>query len=90
MKLQFSEEIWKEGNMFVSYAPELDIAACGETVDEAKKNLLEVIRINVDEMRMLGTLQAFLRDAGFESSDQDGLLRADKQLVGFAAREVAL
>jgi predicted RNase H-like HicB family nuclease len=56
---------WTEGNMFVSYAPELDIAACGETIDEAKKNLLEVIRINVDEMRMLGTLQAFLRDAGF-------------------------
>jgi len=32
MKLNLTEELWKEGNMYVSYCPELDIASCGETV----------------------------------------------------------
>ena len=46
MKLKLTEELWREGNMYVSYCPELDIASCGETVDQAKKNLKEVIVIN--------------------------------------------
>jgi hypothetical protein len=36
MKFKLTEELWKEGNMYVSYCPELDIASCGETVDQAK------------------------------------------------------
>jgi hypothetical protein len=37
MKFKLTEELWKEGNMYVSYCPELDMASCGETVDQAKK-----------------------------------------------------
>lgn len=55
MKLRLTEELWKEGNMYVSYCPELDIASCGETVDQAKKNLKEVILINLEEAQKLGT-----------------------------------
>ncbi len=46
MKIRLTEEIWKEGNMVVSYCPELDIASCGENVKKAKKNLIEAIIIN--------------------------------------------
>lgn len=49
MKLKLTEELWKEGNMYISYCPELDIASCGETVDQAKKNLKEVIIVNSEE-----------------------------------------
>jgi hypothetical protein len=49
MKFKLTEELWKEGNMYVSYCPELDIASCGETVDQAKTNLKEVILINLEE-----------------------------------------
>jgi predicted RNase H-like HicB family nuclease len=42
--------------MYVSYCPELDIASCGETVDQAKKNLKEVILINLEEAQKMGTL----------------------------------
>jgi len=48
MKIRLTEEIWKEGNMYVSYCPELDIASCGEDVHQAKKNLIEAISINID------------------------------------------
>lgn len=50
--------------MVVSFCPELDIAACGETVAQAKKNLTEVILINLEEAMKLGTLPDLLREAG--------------------------
>jgi len=51
MKIRITEEIWKEGNMYVSYCPELDIASCGEDVYQAKKNLMEAIIINIEETK---------------------------------------
>ncbi len=60
MRLRLTEELWKEGNMFVSYCPELDIPSCGETVDQAKRNLREAIQINLEEAREMGTLDRLL------------------------------
>jgi predicted RNase H-like HicB family nuclease len=48
-KIIATVEIWKEGGMFTSYCPELDIASCGHTAEEAKKNLREVIEIQLEE-----------------------------------------
>ena len=39
--LVVTEEIWKEGNMYTAYCPELDVVSCGRDIDEARKNLLE-------------------------------------------------
>ena len=58
--LVVTEEIWKEGNMYTAYCPELDIASCGRDVEEARKNLREVIEIQFEETTKLGTLKAFL------------------------------
>ena len=88
MKLKLTEELWKEGNMYVSYCPELDIASCGETVDQAKKNLKEVILINLEEAQKLGTLDGLLQDAGFDGTQDVLTLRTE--LVGFTPIEVAL
>ena len=71
MKFRLTEEIWKEGNMYVSYCPEFDISSCGETVEEAKKNLLETILINIEETKMMGTFDEFLEEHGFESLHDD-------------------
>ena len=88
MKLKLTEELWKEGNMYVSYCPELDIASCGENVDQAKKNLKEVILINLEEAQKLGTLDDLLQEAGFDEAQ--GIFASRKQLVGFTPIEVAL
>ena len=60
MKFRLTEEIWKEGNMYVSYCPELDISSCGENVGQAKKNLVETILINIEETKDMGTFNQFL------------------------------
>ncbi|CAN2039489.1 hypothetical protein GMMP15_120003 [Candidatus Magnetomoraceae bacterium gMMP-15] len=58
MKIRLTEEIWKEGNMYVSHCPELDIASCGETIKKAKKNLKEVILINIEDSKKMGNSNA--------------------------------
>jgi predicted RNase H-like HicB family nuclease len=88
MRIKLTEELWKEGNMYVSYCPELEIASCGETVEQAKKNLKEVILINLEETRKMGTLEKFLREAGFDDTQEILVLR--KELVGFTPIEVSL
>ena len=62
--LVVTEEIWKEGNMYTAYCPELDVVSCGKDIDEARKNLLEVIEIQLEETVKLGTLETFLEDGG--------------------------
>ena len=53
-----TKEIWKEGNIYTAYCPELDIASCGRDIEEVRKNLLEVIEIQLEETEKLGTLKA--------------------------------
>ena len=66
--LVVTEEIWKEGNMYTAYCPELDVISCGRDIDEARKNLLEVIEIQLEETVKLGTLETFLSDVSKGSS----------------------
>jgi len=89
MKMKLSEEVWREGNMYVSYCPELDVASCGETVDQARMNLQEVILINLEETKKMGTFDRFLEEAGF-CKEQDNILSARKELIGFRPIEIAV
>jgi predicted RNase H-like HicB family nuclease len=69
-KIIATVEIWKEGEMFTAYCPELDVASCGHTAEEAKKNLREVIEIQLEETAKLGTLNDFLAEAGYVVEDE--------------------
>ena len=89
MKMKLTEEVWKEGNMYVSFCPELDIASCGETVEQARNNLQEAILINLEETRKMGTFDQFLEEAGFHR-EQDEILSVRKELVGFRPIEIAV
>ncbi len=65
MEIDLTMQIWKEGNMYVSYSPELDVSSCGRTSDEAKKNLHEAVEAFLEEAEHMGTLQEILEEAGF-------------------------
>ncbi len=89
MKIRLTEEIWKEGNMYVSYCPELDITACGENVQQSKDNLKEVILINLEETKKMGTFDEFLRERDIFTGEGD-LLYTRKELVGFTPIEIGI
>ena len=88
MKLRLTEELWREGNMYVAYCPELDIPSCGHSVDQAKSNLKEVIVIHLEEAEKQGRLTELLESAGLD--EIGGALSSRKELVGFTPIEVAL
>ena len=81
--LVVTEEIWKEGNMYTAYCPELDVVSCGTGLEEARKNLLEVIDIQLEEAATLGTLKEFLEEAGYDLNTPQSTLQLDKQVVAF-------
>jgi hypothetical protein len=89
MKIKVTEEIWKEGGMYVSYCPELDMSACGKSIEDAKNNLKEVISINFVECKKGGTLDQLLQEAGF-SEDQSSVLLVRKELISFSPLEVGI
>ena len=81
--LVVTEEIWKEGNMYTAYCPELDVISCGRDIEEARKNLIEVIEIQLEETAKLGTLKEFLEDAGYDLDTSQPTIQLDKQVVSF-------
>ena len=64
--IYFDSLIFKEGNVYVSYCPQLDVSSCGDTVEEAQRMLKEAVCLFVEEAEKMGTLQTILEEAGFQ------------------------
>ncbi len=45
MKRQLTAIIEREGNGYVSFCPELDIASQGDTIEDARNNLREAVEL---------------------------------------------
>ncbi len=65
MKIEFTSQVFKEGKMYVAYTPELDLSSCATTQTKAQKNLIEAVRLFLDESEKKGSLSQILREAGF-------------------------
>ena len=85
-EIQLTAEVWKEGALYVSYVPQLDISSCGETVDEARKNIREAAELFIEGLEKNGTLTQVLEEAGFTL---DGDWKAP-ELVAFEKMKLAL
>lgn len=81
MNLQTTIEIWKKGGWYLARTPELDFISQGRTSEEAKKNLLEVIRIQFKEMSEMGTLNEYLYECGFETTENK--IIPQSEMIGF-------
>ena len=65
-KIEFVGIIFKEVKTYVSYCPELDVSSCGNTIDEARKNLKIAVNLFLEETEKMGTLEDILRESGYE------------------------
>ncbi|MBI2099749.1 MAG: type II toxin-antitoxin system HicB family antitoxin [Candidatus Vogelbacteria bacterium] len=64
-QLNFTVQIFKEGKTYVAHNPELDVASCGKTIDQAKVNLREALLGFLESAKKLGTLEEILEEAGY-------------------------
>ena len=55
----------KEGDMFVAYAPTLDLSTCGSSFEEASDNFDEALDILFEECSKNGTLESMLYSCGW-------------------------
>lgn len=80
-RLNITIEIWHKGSYYLAKAPELDFISQGSTFDEAKKNLFEIINIQFNEMKEMGTLKDYLHECGFDLNGD--MLSPQGEIVGF-------
>lgn len=63
--ITFTVHVFREGRVFVAHNPELNVSSCGDTVEEAKKNLKDAVRGFLKSAHKMGTLKNILEDAGY-------------------------
>jgi predicted RNase H-like HicB family nuclease len=70
--LQCSVVIRQENRQYSSWCPELDIASCGSTIEEASQNLHDAIKCYLQTCSELGELPRMLQERGLK------LVKADE------------
>ena len=55
--LTLTVQIFREGKYFISYNPELKVASCGKSIDEAKEKLKEAISGFLQAAKKINTYQ---------------------------------
>ncbi len=58
---------WHEGNDVVSKCPQLGVASCGATMEEAMSNLREAVALYLDNAKKLGLLE---QEPALETEDR--------------------
>ena len=64
--IPFTVTIFREGETYVAYVPELDISSCGRTDEEARKNIRDAVQGFLETSVDMGTLSSTLEEAGYE------------------------
>jgi predicted RNase H-like HicB family nuclease len=54
--------IYEDEDMYTAICPELDIASCGESIEEADKSLTEAIGLYLNSCEELGWLENIFRE----------------------------
>jgi predicted RNase H-like HicB family nuclease len=54
---EYTAVVWKEGKSYVSKCPELGVASCGDTFEEATNNLKEAVELYIENARELNLLE---------------------------------
>lgn len=66
--VQLTQIVEREGAQFAAHCPELGIASCGDTIEEAFANIHEAILLHLDVLEELGDRDRIFRERGIEIS----------------------
>ncbi len=65
IRIEHTVQIWKEGDTYVARAVPLDVMSCGESPEEARKNLTEAVDLFLKTASAHGTLVEVLEECGY-------------------------
>lgn len=66
MEIDYTVQIWREGNQFIAHAMPLDVASSGSTPQAARQALEEAVKLFIRTAEEHGTLAEVLDDAGYQ------------------------
>ncbi len=69
MNIEYTVQIWKEGDQFVAHAMPLDVMSSGLTSEEAARALDEAVHLFLATAADRGTLAEILQESGYELRD---------------------
>ena len=58
-------KVFKEGDVYVTFCPELNVSSFGGDIENAKRSLREALEAFLEECEAMGTLEEVLEEAGF-------------------------
>ena len=67
MDIDYTVQIWREGDQFIAHAMPLDVASSGESPQAARIALDEAVKLFIQTAEQHGTLNEVLEDAGYEN-----------------------
>ena len=67
--IEYTVQIWKEGNHYIAHAMPLDVMSSGPTPQDASKALDEAVHLFLSTAAEMGTLDEVLEEAGYEHDD---------------------
>lgn len=69
-QIQFTCQLFREGDQIVSLCPELNVSSFGDSPEEAEAALREAVVLFTEECEHMGTLNEVLEEAGYSLEKQ--------------------
>ena len=63
--IEYTVQIWEEGNQFIAHAMPLDVMSSGGTPEEARRALDEAVHLFLVTAMDIGTLDEVLQEVGY-------------------------
>ena len=67
MNIEYTVQIWREGDQFIAHATPIDVMSSGPSTEEARKALKEAVHLFLVTLKEMGTLEEVLEECGYES-----------------------
>lgn len=67
MNIDYTLQIWKEGNQYIAHATPLDVMSSGPDPEEARAALKEAVHLFLETAKEMATLEEILDECGYES-----------------------
>jgi predicted RNase H-like HicB family nuclease len=64
--VSFTVHIFREGDAYVAHVAELDVSSCGDTIEDARRNIRDAVRGFLETSEEIGTLAEILEEAGYQ------------------------
>jgi predicted RNase H-like HicB family nuclease len=71
INIEYTIQIWREGNQFIAHAMPLDVMSSGFTPEKAKEALDEAVHLFLETAADMGTLDEILQEAGYEFKQEN-------------------